>query len=114
MEIARLPIEDDVLPLTNPVVGTSGKVYTELPIPKGTPVTISAFGYNMCTALTDSYLAVYSYKKSCDRNKDVWGSDAYDFRPERWLETKEQVEFPVGVYGNLYGHEWSFDAGVEH
>jgi len=114
IEVARMPIEDDILPLTKPVVGTSGKVYTELPIPKGTPITISAIGYNLCIALADPSLAVYSCHCFRDRNKDVWGPDAYEFRPERWLEVKEQVESPVGVYGNLYGHAWSFDAGIEY
>ena len=46
VEIVRTPAEDDVLPLTKPIVGTSGRVYTELPIPKGTPITISTIGYN--------------------------------------------------------------------
>ena len=27
----------------------------------------------------------------------MWGPDAYEFRPERWSEMKEQVESPVGV-----------------
>ena len=40
-------MQDDVLPLTKPVVGTSGKVYTELPIPKETVVTVSVTGYNL-------------------------------------------------------------------
>ena len=39
-----------------------------------------------------------------DRNKDVWGEDAHEFRPDRWFEMKEQVESPVGVYGNLCVH----------
>ena len=41
-------MQDDVLPLTKPIVGTSGKVYTELPIPKGTIVTVSMSGYHLC------------------------------------------------------------------
>ena len=45
--MTRTPTEDDVLPLTKPIVGTSGKVYTELPIPKGTTIVISTFGYNL-------------------------------------------------------------------
>ena len=45
--MSRIPIEGDILPLTKPIVGTSGKVYTELPIPRGTPVTISTIGYNL-------------------------------------------------------------------
>ena len=46
LEIVRAPIQDDVLPLTKPFVGTSGRVYTELPIPEATAIYISAIGYN--------------------------------------------------------------------
>lgn len=35
------------------------------------------------------------------RNKKIWGNDADDFRPERWLETKERCGPAVGVYANL-------------
>ena len=56
---------------------------------------------------------VHLYHCFRGRNKDVWGPDADEFRPERWFGTKEQVESPVGVYGNLYGHARSFCAGVE-
>jgi len=48
VEVSRTPIEDDVVPLTKPIVGTSGKVYNELLIPKGTPISISMLGYNLC------------------------------------------------------------------
>ena len=49
----------------------------------------------------------------CGRNQDLWGSDAHEFRPERWFEMKEQVESPVGVYGNLYVHAWNSGGVVE-
>lgn len=81
VEIIRAPKADDLLPLSKPIIGNSGKVYRELPVPGGTVVHISPIGYNM--------------------NKDVWGPDAYEFRPERWLEMNDKPEFPVGVYGNL-------------
>ena len=35
------------------------------------------------------------------RNKDLWGPDAYEFRPERWFDMNKRPESPVGVYGNL-------------
>lgn len=101
----REPIEDNLLPLSKPVVGISGKVYAELLIPKGTMVTLSAFGYNLCVIslrgrhTLDIALTPLFY----GRNQDVWGPDAHEFRPERWFEIKEQAESPVGVYGNLYG-----------
>jgi len=80
-EIRRVAIKDDVLPLTKPFVGVSGKVHKDLSVPAGTIISISTLGYNL--------------------NKDVWGADAYEFRPERWLEMNEETEVNVGVYGNL-------------
>lgn len=55
VEITRAPTEDDVLPLTKPIIGTSGKVYNELPIPKGTRVDISTAGYHLYEFLTSHY-----------------------------------------------------------
>jgi len=81
VEVSRTPNEDDVLPLTKPIVGTSGKVYTELPIAKGTHITIPMLGYNL--------------------NKGLWGSDAHSFRPERWFGMRDRAESSFGVYGNL-------------
>ena len=43
----RTTTQDDVLPLTKPIVGTSGRVYTELPVPKGTTVSVAMSGYNL-------------------------------------------------------------------
>ncbi|KAF9778983.1 cytochrome P450 [Thelephora terrestris] len=80
-EVQRTPSKDDVLPLSKSLVGLSGKLHEELPIPAGTIVTISILAYNL--------------------NKDIWGPDAYEFRPERWLEMNEKPESPLGVYGNL-------------
>ena len=38
---------------------------------------------------------------SFHRNKDLWGSDAHEFRPERWFDANEKPESPFGVYSNL-------------
>jgi len=42
----RMSRRADILPLAKPIIGLSGKVYTELPIPAGTTIVVSAFGYN--------------------------------------------------------------------
>lgn len=80
-EVMRAPKKDDVLPLSKPIVGISGKVYNELHVPAGINITISPVAYNL--------------------NKDLWGLDAYEFIPERWLDMNEKPELSIGVYNNL-------------
>jgi len=84
----RLPIQDDVLPLSKPFVNLHGEMVTELPIPKGLRILTSISGYN--------------------RNKDIFGNDANTFDPSRWLESRIKATTPVGVIGNLL----SFSAGA--
>lgn len=88
-ELIRMPLKDDVLPLSTPIVGISGRVYNELHVPAGTNIAVSVIGYNL--------------------NKGLWGSGAYEFRPERWLDVNEKPETPFGVYGNLA----TFSGGVK-
>ena len=63
----REPIEDDLLPLSKPVVGISGRVYAELPVPKGTMVSLSAFGYNLYVIFIVWLLSHYCtrYSRCC-------------------------------------------------
>jgi len=56
---------DVVLPLMNPILDVHGKPVTELFVPKGTIVYVNIPGVN--------------------RDKDIWGSDALEWKPERWL-----------------------------
>lgn len=106
IEIIRAPKKDDVVPLSNPIVGVSGRVYKELPVPAGTVIHLSTFGYNLCVSSSQSALEIGRQRLKLVslryRNKDLWGPDAYEFRPERWLEMNGKPESHVGVYGNLY------------
>ena len=104
VEITRAPIDDDILPLTKPFVGASGRVYTELPIPKETRIDISTTGYHLYICFNKPPLPGALILLFHDRNRDLWGPDADEFRPERWFETDRQVESPIGVYGNLYDY----------
>ena len=76
--------EDTVLPLSTPIVGTDGQPITELIVPAGTMVWVNIFGLN--------------------RDKDIWGPDADEWKPERWLQhlpsMLDEARVP-GVYSNL-------------
>ena len=52
IEIARVPKKGDVLPLSKPLVGVSGKAYNELPVPARTATYISTVGYNLYVSLS--------------------------------------------------------------
>ncbi|KAJ3799125.1 cytochrome P450 [Lentinula aff. detonsa] len=81
IHLYRTAYEDDVLPLLKPIVGKDGKIISEIHIPKGAQVIGSVSAYN--------------------RNKDVFGEDAFEFNPDRWLDGRVKAEVPLGVYANL-------------
>ncbi|RPD55321.1 cytochrome P450 [Lentinus tigrinus ALCF2SS1-7] len=76
--------KDTILPLSEPIRGLDGKVMTELAIPKGT-----TFFLNL---------------RACNTNKALWGDDALEWKPERWLKplprAVEEARIP-GIYANL-------------
>lgn len=95
--------EADNLPLTKLIIGPSSKVHNKLPIPAGTSVVVSAFGYSQHVTCHPSSLTRPSLRLQ-PRNLDLWGpSDTYGFRPKRWLSINEKPVSPVGMYSNLYG-----------
>ncbi|KAI0642535.1 cytochrome P450 [Trametes meyenii] len=68
----RVSDEDAILPLSEPIVGTDGKSIHELFVPAGTTIWLNMLGSN--------------------RDPAIWGPDACEFRPERWL-----APLPVSV-----------------
>ncbi|KZT73293.1 cytochrome P450 [Daedalea quercina L-15889] len=54
-----------ILPLATPIVGNDGTVMNEIPVPKGCEVVIGVVGANT--------------------SKSIWGEDALEWKPERWL-----------------------------
>ncbi|EPT02239.1 hypothetical protein FOMPIDRAFT_1047944 [Fomitopsis schrenkii] len=76
--------EDIVMPLSAPIRGVDGTLINEIPVPKVTNVHIAAMASN--------------------RNPQLWGPDAGEWKPERWLnplpETVKEAHLP-GVYANL-------------
>lgn len=77
----RMAARDDVLPLSKPIRGPDGQLTSNLPIGKGTKIILSIAAYN--------------------RNEELFGQDAHEYNPERWLDSKEKKGPTLGVYGNL-------------
>ncbi|KAF8125506.1 cytochrome P450 [Boletus edulis] len=68
LEVTRVAVEDDVIPLSQPIRTKFGKLVNSITIAKGTLVAISM--------------------ESMNRSAAFWGEDAKVFRPSRWLEDK--------------------------
>lgn len=78
-------IADTILPLSEPIVGIDGKMIAEIPIARGTEIYVGILGSNT--------------------NKAMWGEDALEWKPERWLSPlpRTLMETPIpGVYSKLY------------
>ncbi|PIL34325.1 cytochrome P450 [Ganoderma sinense ZZ0214-1] len=75
---------DTVIPLSETLRCTNGTVINEVPVPKGTNIFLNLRG--------------------CNTNKALWGEDAWEWKPERWLEplpkAVEDARIP-GIYANL-------------
>lgn len=78
--LVRIAEREDVIPLSQPIVSTTGELISEIPVSKGQYINASVCGYN--------------------RLKEVWGDDAHEFNPARFLETKTG-QITVGVFANL-------------
>lgn len=76
--------QDIVMPLSDPIQGLNGEMISEIPVPKNTPVLIGI--------------------RACNRNKALWGDDAEEWKPERWLsplpDALGKAHIP-GVYSHL-------------
>lgn len=83
-QLMRQPVEDIVLPLSRPITLTSGRTTSEIFVPKGTKCIVSLIGSN--------------------RNTELWGDDAHDWKPERWMgDLRDEVQSAKlpGVYSHL-------------
>lgn len=73
-----------MLPLSKPVRGVNGQEITEIPVPKNTEVLVSLISSNT--------------------NPEIWGPNANEWKPERWLSNlpdSVQTAHIPGVYAHL-------------
>ncbi|OSC98518.1 cytochrome P450 [Trametes coccinea BRFM310] len=75
----RMSMEDDMLPLGEPVY-INGVAHDRIWVPKGTPIVIPILAIN--------------------RDKALWGEDAFEFRPDRWDALPEAVSNIPGIWAH--------------
>ncbi|KAF9524825.1 cytochrome P450 [Crepidotus variabilis] len=86
----RVAVKDIVLPLSQPIKGIDGKVILEIPVPKGSEILVSII--------------------NCNRNPDLWGPDAHEYKPERWLKPLPDSVLVAQIPG-VYGNQMTFSGG---
>ena len=76
-------MRDTVVPISEPLRGTDGKLVTEIVIPKGSNL--------------------FTYLLGPNTDKAIWGEDALEWKPERWLSplppSVEEAHIP-GIYSH--------------
>ncbi|KDR76156.1 hypothetical protein GALMADRAFT_463306 [Galerina marginata CBS 339.88] len=82
--------QDVVLPVGTPIKGLHGEQIQEVPLPKGTLIIMSIFNAN--------------------RNPKIWGPDAQEWIPERWLSPLPDSVVNGNIPG-VYSHLLTFIAG---
>ncbi|KAI1798436.1 cytochrome P450 [Ganoderma leucocontextum] len=82
--LSKTARQDTILPLQTPLRGVRGQDIHEVLVPKGTNVMVGIAAVN--------------------RDKALWGEDALEWKPDRWLsplpESVAQAHIP-GVYSNM-------------
>lgn len=74
----RSALQDEVVPLLRPLEGTNGELISHLTLKKDNLVLIQI--------------------RAANYSKDVFGDDADEFRPERWLDGSVGAEVHQGVW----------------
>ncbi|KAJ3510386.1 hypothetical protein NLJ89_g4707 [Agrocybe chaxingu] len=89
-KVDRVTTADIILPLSVPVKGINGEDIDSLSVPKGTHIIVSILGSN--------------------RNPALWGLDALEWKPERWLKPLPETLIKARVPG-IYSHLMTFIGG---
>ncbi|KAI0628826.1 cytochrome P450 [Trametes polyzona] len=89
--LMRVVRKDSVLPLSAPIRGIDGKLIEAIPMKKGMRILTDIRGSNC--------------------NKELWGEDADDWKPERWLNPLPRALEEAHVPG-VYSHLMTFIGGA--
>ncbi|KAH8998345.1 cytochrome P450 [Lactarius hatsudake] len=79
--LRRIAERDDVIPLAFPITTRSGEKVSSIPVRKGTPIDILIGAYN--------------------RLPEIWGQDADEWNPDRFLNIDKTKQATVGLFANF-------------
>ncbi|KAJ8081471.1 hypothetical protein PM082_007316 [Marasmius tenuissimus] len=88
--VTRQATQTAIVPLSNPVRCTDGSVVNEITLPAGTTVLVDILNAN--------------------RNSELWGPDALEWKPERWLSSLPSTLVEAKVPG-IFSHLMTFIGG---
>ncbi|KAJ3932727.1 MAG: cytochrome P450 [Lentinula lateritia] len=88
--IVRVARQDAAIHLHKPILDLNGTEIYEVAVPRGTTIFVSIFNAN--------------------RNPDLWGKDAGEWRPERWLAPLPESLINARIPG-VYSHLMTFIGG---
>ncbi|KAJ3970683.1 cytochrome P450 [Lentinula raphanica] len=88
--VARISHQDAIIPLHKPIIGKDGTEMHQVNVPNRTTVFVSIFNAN--------------------RNPDLWGNDANEWKPERWLVALPDALLNAHIPG-VYSHLMTFNGG---
>ncbi|KAL1746495.1 cytochrome P450 [Schizophyllum fasciatum] len=79
---ARVAVHDDAVPLARPYTDTEGRVHSEIRVTKGQQFIIPIH--------------------SVHRDKEIWGEDADEFKPDRWTSLPDSVKNVPSIWSHLF------------
>ncbi|KAI0676559.1 cytochrome P450 [Trametes maxima] len=88
--VLREAFQDTTLPLSRPMHGSDGSILDSIVVPKGTNVLVGV--------------------RACNRNKALWGDDAEEWKPDRWLKPLPKELEDASIPG-VYSHLMTFAGG---
>jgi hypothetical protein len=93
----RTALVDTVIPLSEPIIDTTGKEVTEIQVRQGQVVYCATGSYNRYALICGGC----TFLIASQRNAGIWGPDADEFNPERWIDGRPIAANSLGPYANL-------------